>query len=68
MSDIELADDDPRHGTDNGYRNLGCRCARCREAHHIEQNDWMHRHPEQQEKKRQRRRNEYNAQRKAKLA
>ena len=24
---------DPRHGTENGYKNLGCRCDRCREAH-----------------------------------
>lgn len=25
-----LAADDPRHGTKNGYKNLGCRCSRCR--------------------------------------
>lgn len=24
--------DDPRHGTANGYRNLGCRCPRCTAA------------------------------------
>lgn len=24
---------DPRHGTENGYRNWGCRCSRCRTAH-----------------------------------
>jgi hypothetical protein len=24
---------DPRHGTDNGYTNLGCRCAWCTAAH-----------------------------------
>jgi hypothetical protein len=24
--------DDPRHGTANGYHNLGCRCAACRAA------------------------------------
>jgi len=23
---------DPRHGTANGYRNLGCRCERCTQA------------------------------------
>jgi hypothetical protein len=23
---------DPRHGTTNGYRNLKCRCERCRRA------------------------------------
>ena len=25
--------DNPRHGTRNGYSNLGCRCDRCTEAH-----------------------------------
>ncbi len=25
--------EDPRHGTTNGYGNLGCRCERCRAAH-----------------------------------
>lgn len=29
----ELAADDPRHGTPNGYGNLGCRCDACRSAH-----------------------------------
>lgn len=24
--------DDPRHGTNNGYSNLGCRCDRCKAA------------------------------------
>jgi len=28
-----LADDDPRHGTSNGYGNHGCRCDACRSAH-----------------------------------
>ncbi len=27
-----LAVDDPRHGTNNAYSNLGCRCDRCRAA------------------------------------
>lgn len=27
-----MHDDDPRHGTTNGYCNLGCRCAACRAA------------------------------------
>ncbi len=27
-----LAPDDPRHGTSNGYKNLHCRCDRCRAA------------------------------------
>lgn len=30
---VELTPDDPRHGTTNGYGNLGCRCSPCREAH-----------------------------------
>lgn len=25
--------DDPRHGTENGYSNLRCRCDRCTDAH-----------------------------------
>ena len=29
----QLTDDDPRHGTSNGYGNLGCRCDRCKAAH-----------------------------------
>lgn len=29
---MPLADDDPRHGTTNGYGNLGCRCDACRKA------------------------------------
>lgn len=28
-------DGDPRHGTANGYSNLKCRCASCREAWRI---------------------------------
>jgi len=28
----KLAEADPRHGTVNGYRNLGCRCPACRQA------------------------------------
>jgi hypothetical protein len=27
-----LADDDPRHGTANGYKNYACRCDECRKA------------------------------------
>lgn len=30
-----LAADDPRHGTWNGYNNLGCRCAHCAEAKRV---------------------------------
>lgn len=29
---MSLAKSDPRHGTANGYTNLGCRCERCRRA------------------------------------
>lgn len=29
---IQLGDGDPRHGTRNGYNNLGCRCDPCRLA------------------------------------
>lgn len=29
---VALADDDPRHGTANGYGNHGCRCDSCRTA------------------------------------
>lgn len=27
-----MSGDDPRHGTDNGYMNLGCGCLECRAA------------------------------------
>lgn len=30
-----LPPDDPRHGTTNGYGNLGCRCDACREANRL---------------------------------
>jgi hypothetical protein len=39
--------DDPRHGTNNGYTNLGCGCDKCREAHNAYHLDYMRRHPEQ---------------------
>lgn len=29
----KLAKGDPRHGTRNGYSNLGCRCESCRAVH-----------------------------------
>lgn len=29
---LGLADDDPRHGTSNGFNNYGCRCQDCTEA------------------------------------
>jgi WhiB family redox-sensing transcriptional regulator len=31
----QLAPDDPRHGTVNGYNNFDCRCPDCREAQRI---------------------------------
>jgi hypothetical protein len=31
-SPTTLEPDDPRHGTLNGYTNLGCRCEKCRAA------------------------------------
>ena len=33
---------DPRHGTANGYRNLKCRCDRCREAHRVDKLNRRH--------------------------
>ncbi|MGC5661569.1 very short patch repair endonuclease [Micromonospora sp. WMMD723] len=39
---VELAPDDPRHGTTNGYGNLGCRCDLCREAHRRKHVRYMH--------------------------
>ena len=38
-----LAPDDPRHGTVNGYGNLGCRCSECRKAQAAKQFEYMHR-------------------------
>lgn len=39
---------DPRHGTENGYRNLGCRCDACRAANSRSHFEYMHDplHPE----------------------
>ena len=36
-----LEPEDPRHGTTNGYGNLGCRCAPCTQAHWIHHNAYM---------------------------
>lgn len=38
--------DDPRHGTENGYSNLDCRCVPCTEAHRIAHAAMMDSHPE----------------------
>lgn len=36
-----LSPDDPRHGTQNGYGNLGCRCDRCKEANRLNHAAYM---------------------------
>ena len=41
---------DPRHGTTNGYNNLGCRCEPCRKAWGDDHVIYMHRNPEQRRK------------------
>ena len=51
--------DDPRHGTNNGYNNLGCRCQPCRDAHNARQQRYYREHPEQVERKRSRLRELY---------
>jgi hypothetical protein len=51
-----MNDDDPRHGTVNGYGNLKCRCDRCREAWRDKHYEYMQLHPEQREKARERNR------------
>lgn len=38
---VVLADDDPRHGTENGYGNLGCRCAGCRAANAARRRNYL---------------------------
>ncbi|MBC7630540.1 hypothetical protein [Aeromicrobium sp.] len=37
----ELAEGDPRHGTQNGYGNHKCRCDACREANRIKHGEYM---------------------------
>lgn len=37
--------DDPRHGTANGYGNLGCRCLRCCAANTANHYAWEHADP-----------------------
>lgn len=53
---MTLALDDPRHGTTNGYSNLGCHCDRCKAAWAKDHLNYMHSSPEQQEKARLRER------------
>ena len=40
-ANTQLSPDDPRHGTANGYSNLGCRCAACREANRVNHARYM---------------------------
>ncbi|WP_141658660.1 hypothetical protein [Carbonactinospora thermoautotrophica] len=42
-----LPPDDPRHGTTNGYGNLGCRCDRCRAANREQHREYLRRVREQ---------------------
>ena len=42
--------DDPRHGTTNGYGNLGCRCDGCTEAWRVRHLTYMHGNPERMER------------------
>lgn len=44
-SRIYPGDGDPRHGTPNGYRNLGCHCDDCKAANAKEQHRYMHADP-----------------------
>ena len=43
VAKIHEGDGDPRHGTQNGYGNLGCRCGECREAHRVYDLEVKHR-------------------------
>lgn len=43
VRDKGMDEDDPRHGTANGYGNLGCRCAACREANRVNHSRYMER-------------------------
>ena len=65
MVAMTLAPDDPRHGTDNGYSNLGCRCQPCRDAFNVRMLVYFQTHPEQRRKKRERERRRYRSQKDA---
>ena len=43
MAEMSLADDDPRHGTVNGYSNHRCRCDACRQANTAHSRAYMQR-------------------------
>lgn len=58
--------DDPsdvRHGTPNGYSNLGCRCERCRKAATQAHYRYMHADPERLKKHADRRMAAYRSER-----
>lgn len=38
---IQEGDNDPRHGTVNGYNNLLCRCAKCTKAWKLHRRKWL---------------------------
>lgn len=44
-SRIQPNDGDPRHGTQNGYVNLWCRCEDCTEAWRVYHREYMNRDP-----------------------
>lgn len=43
---IKAGDGDPRHGTNNGYTNYGCRCDLCRKANAIYVSEYRKKNPE----------------------
>ncbi len=45
-----LAPDDPRHGSANGYGNLGCRCKPCCAANTAHHYTYMHGDPTRMER------------------
>ena len=49
---ITPGDGDDRHGTDNGYDNLSCRCPECTEAHAVAHSSRYVDNPERREKHR----------------
>jgi hypothetical protein len=58
---ISEGDGDPRHGTVNGYSNLGCRCPECRQAWTEYHYDYMHADEKRLENHRIRQNRKYHA-------
>lgn len=57
---IQPGDGDPRHGTANGYNNLGCHCEPCKAAWAVEHKRYMNADPlrlKRHKEREQRRRN-----------